>query len=566
MRSHARTSRVLSVALLAALSVPSSAGAAASPAVAKPLPALTPAGPDAMTRALAAGRVDEATYALGRVEAIFAPAEVRARYGRVATADPHAATLLLRDLAVRAHQLRGADRVRAEALLARPTQGNADPDGYGYTVEEETPVCSAEVCVHYVASSSHAPPPTDSSPANGIPDQVDATAAVMDEVWALEVDAYGYRAPKSDLSSKDNGGDGRLDVYLANVGADDLYGFCTTDDPNRRPSAGYDSYDVSAYCVLDDDYASGQFGYPDPRDPLEVTAAHEFHHAVQYAYDWLEDGWIMEASSTWIEDEAYDDIDDNLQYLDESPLSQPEVPLDKNVAYEWYGAWVFLRFLSEYVGANDGGSPAPDPTIVRSIWRTLDSAPGSPDRYSTKGVASAIAARTVAGESWTMRRAFADFAVWNAVPSAFYDEGGSYDPAETAASKTLTGSRRSFSSVAKLDHLTNRFVALRRGSGIADDAKLRVTIDGPDSASAPEASAVVVEGSGAVSFTPIPLDAAGRGTANVAFGSDVKRVIVIATNASVRYRSCWSYDTRWSCGGGTPVDENLSFDVRATVV
>ena len=565
MRSLARTSRVLSVAALAALVVPSSAGAAPATSAAKPLPALAPAEPDALTRALASGRVDGATYALERVGAMFARADVSARYGEIAPADPHAATLLFRDLAVRAHQLRGADRVRAEALLARPTQGSADRDGYGYTVEEEPPVCSPRVCVHYVASSSDAPPPTDSSPANGIPDQVDATAAVMDEVWALQVDAYGYRAPKSDLSSKDNGGDGRFDVYLANVGADDLYGFCTTDDPNGRPSAGYDFYDVSAYCVLDDDYASGQFGYPDPRDPLEVTAAHEFHHAVQYAYDWLEDGWIMEASSTWIEDEAYDDIDDNLLYLDESPLSQPEVPLDKNVAYEWYGAWIFLRFLSEYGGANDGGSTAPDPTIVRSIWRTLDGAPGGPDRYSTQGVASAIAGSEVAGGSWTMRLAFADFAVWNSVPSGFYDEGGSYDPAKTAASKTLTGSRRSFTSVAELDHLANRSVALRRGSSIADDAKLKVAIDGPGSASAPGASAVVVEDSGAVSFTAIRLDAEGRGTAKVAFGSNVKRVIVIATNASVRYRNCWSYDTRWSCGGGTPVDENLSFVVRATV-
>ncbi len=130
----------------------------------------------------------------------------------------------------------------------------------------------------------------------------------------------------------------------------------------------------------------------------------------------------------------------------------------------------------------------------------------------------------------------------------------------------MTGSRRSFTSVAKLDHLANRLVALRRGSSIADDAKLKVEIDGPGSASAPGASAVVVEDSGAVSFKAIRLDAEGRGTAKVAFGSNVKRVIVIATNASVRYRSCWSYDTRWSCGGGTPVDENLRFDVRATVV
>jgi hypothetical protein len=43
-------------------------------------------------------------------------------------------------------------------------------------------------------------------------------------------------------------------------------------------------------------------------------------------------------------------------------------------------------------------------------------------------------------------------------------------------------------------------------------------------------------------------------------------VIVIATNASVRYSKCWAYATKWSCGGGTPVDENRVFEFRASVV
>jgi hypothetical protein len=36
--------------------------------------------------------------------------------------------------------------------------------------------------------------------------------------------------------------------------------------------------------------------------PLKVTAAHEFFHAVQFAYDIGEDGWLMESTATWMEE------------------------------------------------------------------------------------------------------------------------------------------------------------------------------------------------------------------------------------------------------------------------
>ena len=46
-----------------------------------------------------------------------------------------------------------------------------------------------------------------------------------------------------------------------------------------------------------------------------MTAAHEFFHAVQFAYDAADDQWFMESTATWMEDEIYDDVNDNLQYL-----------------------------------------------------------------------------------------------------------------------------------------------------------------------------------------------------------------------------------------------------------
>ena len=74
-----------------------------------------------------------------------------------------------------------------------------------------------------------------------------------------------------------------------------------------------------------------------------MTAAHEFFHAVQFHYDIGEDIWFMEGTATWIEDEAYDDVNDSLRYLPSGPMGQPLVPLDRNTGFRIYGTWIFWR-------------------------------------------------------------------------------------------------------------------------------------------------------------------------------------------------------------------------------
>ena len=110
----------------------------------------------------------------------------------------------------------------------------------------------------------------------------------------------------------------------------------------------------------------------DELDPLQVTVAHEFFHAVQFAYDAFEDAWFMEGTASWMEDEVYTDVNDNLQYLADSPLRHPEEPLDFGTQnyLGWYGSWVFFRFLEEYI------ADQPDPSIVRAAWEAADGSPG----------------------------------------------------------------------------------------------------------------------------------------------------------------------------------------------
>ena len=85
-------------------------------------------------------------------------------YGPLSRPNPRDATLILRDLALRVRYLDSpVDQARAAAILARPTD-NPNPDDpantYGATAEA-TPLCGANVCIHYVTSGTHAVDPTD---------------------------------------------------------------------------------------------------------------------------------------------------------------------------------------------------------------------------------------------------------------------------------------------------------------------------------------------------------------------------------------------------------------------
>ncbi|HWC32071.1 MAG TPA: MXAN_6640 family putative metalloprotease, partial [Actinomycetota bacterium] len=388
-----------------------------------PLPGLPAAAGDALTRALAHGELSEAQYALERARSLFRLGAVRARFGAVQRPGPRDATMILRDLALVLPQFRASERRAAEGLLARPEDGASDPYGDGYTVASHRQ-CGTNVCIHWVESTADAPPGADGDGAT-VPAWVNTTQAVVEDVWQQEVVDFGYRAPLSDSDTSGQGGtadDAKFDVYLANLGDDRLFGYCATDDPDAFTEGPY--YDVSAYCVLDNDYA--EFGL-DPLDILGVTTAHEFFHAVQYAYDFTEDVWFLESLSTWIEDELaanatigidYDAVNDNVNYLAASPLTYPTVPLDRGPRIDpndpfRYGGWIFWRFLADRLFA--------DRTAVRDVLERADASAVAidvgRDEYSTQALARYLASR-----SRPFRLAFANFALVNRL-RLYADEG-----------------------------------------------------------------------------------------------------------------------------------------------
>ena len=521
------------------------------------IPQATPvtARNDALGRALQRGGVSSAQYALQRVLSLFHLGDVRARYGDVRAPGPHDATLLLRDLRMQLHRLSAADRRLAENVLERPTDGPDDPFGDGYTTDNVDVRCYAHVCVHWANETADAPPLADAD-GNGVPNWVARTGRVVEHVWRTEVARFGFRAPKPDITSENHGPNGKLDVYLVDLGRG-FFGYVNSDDPNLDPSAGYRFYDFSSYVVLDDDFSRRQFP---PRfstpgvQGLKVAAAHEFFHAVQNAYDYLEDPWMTEGTATWMEDLVYDRVNDNYNYVVGGPLSHPMVPLDISRRPFVYGSFVFWRFLSETTCWT-----RPKVAPVRKVWRWADGSRRGSDLYS---LAAVKRLRKRSGGS--LAKTFSRFAFANLFPRYCYEEGRAYGrrarvPLERQY--VLGGARRARSARLSLDHLTSRYVRVE-AAGRLGKTRIRVAVDLPRRSTG-AAAALAWKRKRVAVFTPIALSKGGRGSRSVSFGSQRRRVWLILSNGSGRLK-CWRRKI-FSCQGRPRDDDRVfRFSVRVS--
>ncbi|MGH2636155.1 MAG: MXAN_6640 family putative metalloprotease, partial [Actinomycetota bacterium] len=505
---------------------------------------------DGASAASAAGRRAVAEDALDRARLLFTSG---APHPEVGGTDPRAATHVLRDLAVGVAELGGPERGRALAILARPTAGAAGARGYSTPSEV---ACSTHFCLHWVETTSDAPPLADAG-GDGIPDWVEVNAATLERSWETEIVDYGYRPPKSDLGSDDHGPDGRVDVYLADVGADGLFGYCATDDPGLLGGV-LASHDVSGYCVLDNDFKAGQFPGVSGVAGLQATAPHEFFHLVQFGYDVFEDVWFMESTATWMEDEVFDAVNQNRDYLAASSMRRGAVPVDDGDRrrLSLYGNWIFIRFLSEYAGS--GG--VPDPSIVRRAWELADASAGAPDAYSIQALEQAAGER-----GFELRQAFADFGAANLAPERFYEEGEAYPtPSIDRWFRVSAGRADTGWWDVESRHLTSSYLEFRPGAGLASRSRLRASVDAPESFAGSAATAVVFFLDGRVRFTDVELDAAGDGSRTLPFGAGtVARVVLVLTNAGTGYR-CWTGSV-FACSG-EPVDDGRIVRYRATVV
>jgi len=505
---------------------------AAAPAVSTSVTPTWPASPQAPTSQVPAGQsLDVPTPAPSSPQAPAVRARTALSHARdlfrdTGTAGVHGtsghhrrdATLVLTELRHHVDDLASsADRRAARALLARPTYGTKPRKGeHAYSVPEQTPVCDAHVCIHYVTTSRDRVATTDAD-ADGIPDYVDQAQSIFAQVWSTEVGTLGYQRPMDDSALAQHGVDGRLDVYLQDLATDTsgLYGYCAPDTNSRR-SPGY--------CVLENDYAEAPFQRRTVKENFEVTAAHEFFHAVQFSYDSYESPWLMEGTAAWMEDEVFTDVNDNRQYLAQSPLSDPELPLNYanfDPAYSPYGGWIFWRFLSEWQGPGAGE----DPSVIRGVWNRA--------RWtSSLGALSA----TLAARHTSVAATFRTFGTWTRNPRHFFSEGAFYPPARTAKS-FLLGSAHRGTGVwgAQLSHLSRAFVRFRPATTLHGAWRLRLHLDMADRSRGSVAQVVTHHPDGTLTVHAVALDGSGDATTSFVFRrSQVSFLDLDLANASIK--------------------------------
>lgn len=461
-------------------------------------------------------------------------------------------TLALRDLRLSLRHLDAGDRELARELLARPTDRD---DEFAYARPRRAkntcrvaPVPDADVCVYWEPEDSvHSPDPTDSD-GDGVPDYVETVRDELQLVWDRIVTQGGYRAPLPD----ERGFDERLDVYLADIGGDGLYGFCAAEKLVEGLTA-------HGYCMLDDDYSTEQYPSGAPLDNLRVTAAHEFFHAVQFAYDSAEDPWLMEGTAVWVEDEIHDGIDDNRQFMVGGTLTHPRVALDAagRKQSDFYHSWTWWRFLAELVPDQQGSGM---PVIIRDVWERVDATDRDADVDSLRATVAAVRAvgrgfaATVAAYGEAKRH-----------PADAFEEGASWPTVPLIDTyRVRAGSRTAWKSAA-LPHLTSQTFSFRPGSGTADPRwRLRIPVDAPSRVTGSHAQVTEVHADGHRVVRRIPLDRRGVGRIVTPFSSTVvSRIELTITNASTRY-SCW-HGSYLACRG-RPLDDGRRTSFRGVTV
>ncbi len=318
------------------------------------------------------GEIDLETALLNKAFALFEPARLAEEFSVASPQPMKCGTPVVLEIRSAWEQLGLSARSTLSPYFQRPSTQHTfgSPSGH--------------FKIHYDTSGLNAvyQPARDTDPFDGVPDYVNRCAEIFDLCWAMEIDSLGYDSPPSD---KTNGGDDRYDVYLQHT--EGAYGVTFPENPSSQYP---DRADWSSYIYVDPTYDG--FGYTDRIDPLSVTAAHEFFHAVQFAYDTWAETWIMESSAVWMEEYVYDDVNDYRNYLS-SFFSAPEISLDASVPeLHPYGSCVWSFFLAEHFGAD----------IIRQTWERIT---------SLHSLSAVHAVLEEYGSS--LEKAFHEFTVWN---------------------------------------------------------------------------------------------------------------------------------------------------------
>ncbi|RMF92116.1 MAG: hypothetical protein D6734_12990, partial [Candidatus Schekmanbacteria bacterium] len=249
--------------------------------------------------------------------------------------------------------------------------------------------------------------PPDDDDGSGYPDFVEKLSSYFENAWTKEIDEMGLKKPKKSS-------DKLIDIYIANTAGDIKPGKLTLDSSFFAYTNTYTSNNMP-YIVVNnvmpttenDDPAGAETG------SQKVTAAHEFSHAIQFAYDRNESVWWQEASAVWMEDQVYDEVNDYIytyMMTDTSSIDQyspwtsvPEIHLTKVNGFHEYGTVIFAKYLSQNYTGSD---------MFKDVWTLCKK------KSAIKAINSYLK-----NNGSSLKNGFIDFAVKNLDLGKNYEEG-----------------------------------------------------------------------------------------------------------------------------------------------
>ena len=242
----------------------------------------------------------------------------------------------------------------------------------------------------------------------------------LDSSYNFEVNYLGYQAPPQDGSQ---GGDGKYDVYVQDLF--NTYGYTTPEQ-----NVGVSNW--TSYINIDNDF--GTDFYTHGIDAARVTAAHEFHHAIQMgSYAPIDpnepyrnnDRWFYEITSTAFEEFVFDYVNDYYAYMPHyfNNPSKSIVRFTSGVdAYD-------LAIWNIYVQKNFGFD------IIKSQW----------DRIPTMSAIKSIALSFI-DDSTNLGNELNKFGIWcyftnqRAIEGRYFEEAIEYPLLSATANMNFSGS------------------------------------------------------------------------------------------------------------------------------
>jgi hypothetical protein len=232
-------------------------------------------------------------------------------------------------------------------------------------------------------------------------------AQIFNHVWDVEINQMGYSAPPLESDS------------LYKVYVEDMTDYGTTNfDESTRINSGQNPPLYWSSITIDNDFQETPY-YTHGINALEVTAAHEFHHAIQigtYGF-WEDDIFAHELTSVWMEDIVYTDVNDYYQYLkdyfgDSSMNSGFWQGLSFNSDFtNGYERCIFAHCIAKIFGSD----------IMKDIWTGMRTLP------FLESTDAALLTR-----KYSLQSSFAEFTKWNyytadrADTVNYYPEGNHY--------------------------------------------------------------------------------------------------------------------------------------------